>query len=422
MQNAGREMTMTISTATSSAVAIGPAGRAGWLLLTAALIVFAVSHPVHAAPEDAMTDADKTCLGCHGTEGMSKDLGEGKTLSLHIAGEGFAKSVHRPLGCAACHADIKLDKHPQTTKKIRSAREYSIAMVEVCRGCHDEVATLQQGSVHAMRLKGGNAAAPVCTDCHTAHAIIPKTAYDTCVGCHATAMSAHQKWLPNAVLHLEVVSCAACHAPAAQRMVDLRLYDAATRKWVAEKEGAPEFEKLARAADADGNGLDAAELSKLLAQINPDKTLPQKTLRGRIELRAGAQAHQLSDKTAAIRECGTCHRHGAEPFQKVTVSITSPGGKPLRYDAHQDVLSSVQSVESLGEFYAVGGTRNLVLDILFLLAVLGGLSVPIMHQSMKWLVRRQIKVAEANKAAAALNKPTGGAPGTGSDTDPPKQT
>ena len=420
MQNAGREMTMTISTATSSADTVGPSGRAGWLLLTAALVIFAVSHPVHAAPEDALTDADKTCLGCHGTEGMSKDLGDGKTLSLHVAGNGFAKSVHRPLGCAGCHADIKLDKHPQATKKIRSAREYSIAMVEVCSGCHGEVAALQQDSVHAVRLKAGNAAAPVCTDCHSSHAIIPKTAYDTCVGCHATAMSAHQKWLPNAALHLEIVSCAACHAPAAQRMVDLRLYDGVTRKWVAENEGAPEFEKLARAADADGNGLDAAELSKLLAQINPDKTQPQKTLRGRIELRTGAQAHQLSDKTAAIRECATCHRHGAEPFQKVTVSITSPEGKPLRYDAHQDVLSSVQSVASLGEFYAVGGTRNLVLDILFVLAVLGGLSVPIMHQTMKWLVRRQLRMAEAGKAAAPNDLQSDAQrPGSGGG-DPPK--
>jgi hypothetical protein len=30
-------------------------------------------------------------------------------------------------------------------------------------------------------------------------------------------------------------------------MVDLRLYDGTTRKWVAEKDGEPRFEKLARA-------------------------------------------------------------------------------------------------------------------------------------------------------------------------------
>src|SRR5205809_892001 len=76
-------------------------------------------------------------------------------------------------------------------------------------------------------LRAGNRWAPVCTDCHGSHAVTPKTAYNTCVACHEAAMVAHRKWLPNAGLHLEVVSCAACHAPGSQRTVDLRLYDGA---------------------------------------------------------------------------------------------------------------------------------------------------------------------------------------------------
>jgi hypothetical protein len=385
--------------------------------LATMLALVSATHAVPAGAAGDLSDGDKTCLGCHAQEGFAKDLGEGKTLSLQVPGEAFAKSVHLPLGCAGCHSDIKLDKHPQATKKIRSAREYSIAMVKMCGGCHEDASKQNAMSIHATRLKAGNESAPVCTDCHSTHAIIPKTAYDTCVACHATAMSAHQKWLPNAGLHLEVVSCAACHAPAAKRMVDLRLYDGATRKWVTEKDGAPGFEKLARAADADGNGLDAAELRNLMAQINRDATLPQKTLRGRVELRTGAEAHQLSDKTKAIKECATCHRQGAEPFQTVTVSIISPDGKPLRYDAHKDVLSSVLSVESLREFYAVGGTRNSVLDILFVLAVLGGLAVPIGHQILKRIVKRQLAIEEANKAAAGDAGGSGpGAKSDGGDT------
>lgn len=386
----------------------------------AAALAFVCAIPAAAGD---LSDGDKTCLGCHAQEGLTKDLGAGGTLSLHVAGDAFAKSVHLPLGCAACHADIKLDSHPQTTKKIRSTREYSIAMAEVCRGCHDDASRQHEGSIHAARLKAGNERAPVCTDCHGSHAILPKTAYDTCVACHAPAMSGHQKWLPNAGLHLEVVSCAACHAPAPKRMVDLRLYDGAAKKWVVEKDGAPEFERLARAADTDGNGLDAAELRNLMAQINGDATLPQKTLRGRIELRAGTEAHQLSEKARAIKECASCHQHGAEPFQTVTVSITSPEGKPVRYNAHKDVLSSVLSVESLREFYAVGGTRNSVLDILFVLAVLGGLAVPIGHQIMKRIVQRQLALEEANKAAAALRDAGSSTPvarGGGDDAPKPR--
>lgn len=385
-------------------------------LIAVLLALIAATHAMPAAAAGDLSDGDQACLGCHAQEGLAKDLGEGRTLSLHVPGDAFAKSVHLPLGCAACHADITLDKHPQITKKISSAREYSIAMVAVCSGCHDEASKQHEGSVHAARLKAGNEMAPVCTDCHSSHAILPKTAYDTCVACHATAMSGHQKWLPNAGLHLEVVSCAACHAPAPKRMVDLRLYDGTAKKWVVEKNGAPEFEKLARAADTDGNGLDAAELRNLMAQINRDATQPQLTLRGRVELRVGTEAHQLSEKTRAIKECASCHQHGAEPFQTVTVSITSPGGKPVRYNAHKEVLSSVLSVDSLREFYAVGGTRNSVLDILFVLAVLGGLAVPIGHQTMKRIVKKQLAREEADKAAAALRD--AGKPGAG---DAPKQ-
>lgn len=389
--------------------------------LIALIFALVAATPATSAAAGVLSDADKTCLGCHAMEGLAKDLGEGRTLPLQVHGEAFAKSVHQPLGCAACHADITLDKHPQITKTIRSAREYSIAMVEVCRGCHDDASRQHEGSVHAARLKAGNERAPVCTDCHSSHAILPKTAYDTCVACHATAMSGHQKWLPNAGLHLEVVSCAACHAPTAKRMVDLRLYDRKTKKWGAGKDGTPEFEKLARAADTDGNGLDAAELRNLMAQINRDATQPQQTLRGRIELRVATEAHQLSEKTRAIKECASCHQQGAEPFQTVTVSITTPEGKPLRYNAQKDVLSSVMSIESLREFYAVGGTRNRVLDILFVLALLGGLAVPIVHQTMKRIVKRQLAAEEAQQAAA-LRDAGDIAPGAGDgDGDTPKR-
>jgi hypothetical protein len=378
-------------------------------LVIAAFAAFFLIFPVRfmaadAAPADKLSDGDKQCLGCHGFDGLKKELPGGKILSLHVQGDGFAKSVHGVIGCASCHADVDLKTHSQKPKTIASSREYSIAMAKVCGGCHAEALKHNEGSIHATLLGKGNMAAPVCTDCHGTHAISPKTAYDTCVGCHLAAMDAHQKWLPNAGLHLEVVSCAACHAPKAQRMVDLRLYDGAAKAWVSEKQGKPEFENMARAADADGNGLDALELQKLMGQINHDEAAPHKNLRGRIELRTGVEAHQLSGKLNAIKDCASCHQQGAEPFQSVTISIVSAEGKPLRYKAQKEVLSSVLSVESLREFYAVGGTRNVLLDMLLILAVLAGVSVPIGHQILKRIVTKQLERAAQQDAAT---KPKG---------------
>jgi hypothetical protein len=351
-------------------------------------------------PADSLSDGDKQCLGCHGSDGLTKDLADGKSLSLHIPGDVFAKSVHATMGCAACHAEVDLKTHPQKPKAIASAREFSVNMAKVCAGCHDEAVKHNQASVHETLRAGGSASAPVCTDCHSSHAVTPRTAYDTCVACHQSAMQAHQKWLPNAGLHLEVVACAACHAPAAQRMVDLRLYDGAAKKWVAEKDGRPEFENMARAIDADNNGLDVLELRKLLGQINRDEGLQAKNLRGRIELRTGVEAHRLSGKLQAIRDCAVCHQQGAEPFQNVTVSMVSAEGKPLRYKAQKEVLGSVLTVDALREFYAVGGTRNVLLDALLVLAVLGGLAVPIGHQILKKIITRQL-AREAQRDAAA---------------------
>jgi len=374
-------------------------------LVAAALAVFLVLFPMTfvtaaAGAADSLSDGDKQCLGCHSFDGLKKDLADGKTLALHIQGDAFAKSIHGVIGCAACHAGVNLRTHSRAKKKIASAREYSVAMTQVCSGCHAEALKQNEAGLHAMLLGKGNLSAPVCTDCHGTHAISPKTAYDTCVGCHQTAMGAHQEWLPNAGLHLEVVSCAACHAPTAQRMVDLRLYDGVAKKWVAEKEGLAEFEKMARAADADGNGLDALELRNLMGQINRDPAGPQKNLRGRIELRTGVEAHRLSGKVSAIKDCASCHQQGAEPFQNVTISIVSVDGKPLRYKAQKEVLSSVLSVESLREFYAVGGTRNVLLDILLILAVLAGVSVPIGHQILKRIVKKQLEREAQDNASA----------------------
>jgi hypothetical protein len=341
---------------------------------------------------DSLPEADRQCLGCHATEGMKKDLQDGGALSLHVSGDEYAKSVHKANGCGSCHSEVDIKSHPPSKRDIKSARQYSIERAETCRLCHEEAFKQHEGSVHAARIREGSPLAPVCTGCHGSHSVTPKTAYETCIGCHAAALDAHRKWLPNAGLHHEVVSCAACHAPAVLRMIDLRLYDPAAKQWVAEKEGAAQFEKLARSVDADGKGLDPGELRKLLDAINRDG-IPRKTLRGRVELRTGVEAHQLSGKANAIKACDNCHRIDAEPFRNVTVSITGPDGRPVRYRAQAEVLTAALAVESLPEFYAIGGTRSKLLDALFVLVLLGGAGVPLGHMTVRWLARKRLEKA-----------------------------
>ncbi|MCC6473186.1 MAG: hypothetical protein IT514_05515 [Burkholderiales bacterium] len=460
-------------------------------LIAAFLGLAAAAHTVVAAAPEAkaaaqtvakLSDADNTCLACHSFEGMEKKFASGEKLSLQVLGASFAQSVHASAGCAGCHADVDVAKHPGPAKKFKTAREHSLAFTGVCRNCHEDKFKLYEGSVHEKLLKSGVDAAPVCTDCHNPHSVKARAAlasisgvscrkchepiFDAyaasmhgtargklghsaapicadchrahdigfagasdrlkaaCLGCHQGVADVHARWLPNAARHLDVIACAACHSPAAERKVDLRLVESGTQARVAEGDGNAELENRLAAADKDGKGIDAIELWNVLREINRDRGEGRTTLRGRLEVRTGVQAHQLADKSQALRTCETCHRQGADPFQNVSVSIIGVDGRPLRQEVQKEVLTSVLSVDSMGGFYAVGGTRIKLLDLLLVLSVLGGLAVPVGHQMLRWMVRRHLRLqAEAARAAAgaaAGGEASGGPSGPGASRAPGK--
>ena len=420
----------------------------GATLALVVMVVLGVTSLTARAAERAVSKATQQCLDCHSVKGLEKKLANGETLALHVDGAAFAKSAHNLLGCAVCHADATLENHPPVKKKIASVRENSLAMQKVCSSCHADQFKEHEGSIHAALLREGNPVAPVCTDCHNPHAAVPKASYDVasgapcskchgsvfeayagsvhgqarkqgrveapvcstchsahdvkaaaggekikdnCHACHSGALPAHQNWLPNAALHLKTISCAACHAPGVKRRVDLRLYDSAAQKRIAEKEGVPQFEMRARAIDTEGKGLNAIALQSLLREFSRDGMEGKAILRGRLEVDSGVEAHQLADKAKAVGQCETCHRAGSDPFQRVTISIAGPDGRLVRYGAQQEVLSSATSIDSIGGFYVIGGTRIKLLDMLVALALLVGVGVPIVHLTLGWLSRRYAK-------------------------------
>ena len=410
-------------------------------MLALAVAVLAVTSLTARAAGGALSQLDQQCLGCHAAKGLEMKLANGDKLSLQVDGAAFAKSVHNKIGCAVCHANTSFENHPPVKTKIAGSREYSLEMNKICQSCHAPVFKLYEGSIHAALFREGNSYAPVCTDCHSPHAVMAKASYDTasgapcskchdsiftayagsvhgkatlacsnchrahdvspatkadqlkgtCLGCHQDAQADHQKWLPNAKRHFDAVSCPACHSPAAKRKVDLRLYDNVARQSVTEKAGVPQFESRARSADAKGVGLDAMALHSLLREFNREGIDNKTTLRGRLEVSTGVEAHQLARASQAVRDCAKCHQQGADPFQSVTVSIVGPDGRPVRYGAQPEVLNSIISVDSLSGFYAIGGTRIKLLDWLLALAVLGGIGVPVGHLTINWLVRRYAK-------------------------------
>ena len=424
--------------------------RVNWigLLVAAALLAAA---PAALAAGSSPDDPDAKCLKCHSKK-LKKQLEDGETLFLQIDGEIFGDSVHRVIGCTGCHRDVAKSKHP-ARHPIASAREYSLKHNQTCSQCHEANHTEYKDSVHAQMLAAGNVSAPVCSDCHSSHSIQQRAVYEpvsgepcsgchqdiyqayeesvhgqarahgnviredhvkapicsdchqshqvtavaavnylrgTCLECHDTAMDAHEQWLPNAGMHLTSVACAACHSPMAERRVDLQLYDKLNRVPVAQATD-PVLDARIEAIDAEGDGLTPVELWKLVRSGSKDGQITDVTLRGRMEVSTGVDAHRIAPRSEAVRSCESCHQGGADAFQQVTVSVSLPDGRKQRFDANANVLNSVVSVDSVKDFYAPGGTRIRLLDGLVLLAIFGGLAVPIGHITLGRILRNRNK-------------------------------
>jgi hypothetical protein len=211
----------------------------------------------------------------------------------------------------------------------------------------------------------------------------------------------HKDWLPNAALHFEAISCPVCHVPGAQRRVNLRLYDNVEKRQLSEKTGIPLFEKRTDAADAGNLGLDERALWSLLSDFSQDGGKGRTVLRGRLEVRSGIEAHQISEKSKAISDCNTCHRQGAEAFQSVSLTIASPDGRPIRHGVQKDVLNSLLATQSVRGFYAIGSTRIKLLDYALVLALLVGVGGPLAHLGITWLFRNVREKRRAKDSAAS---------------------
>jgi hypothetical protein len=419
----------------------------GSLLLALALFGSAPATLLAQDQTETASDPDAKCVRCH-SRGLKKKLEDGETLSLKVDVEAFGSSVHRVIGCTGCHRDVAKGKHP-SRQPIESRRAYSIERNQTCRQCHRAKSDAYEDSVHARMVREGSEDAPLCSDCHSAHEVQSSATYDpkngqpcsachagifeayeesvhgtarregnrirgshvtapicadchkehdvsavaatdylvdTCLDCHEVAQLAHEQWLPNASMHMNSVGCAACHAPEAPLRVDLQLFD---READAPVNSSPRYAPFReRLADLDSDGtLGAMDLWKLVRLTEREGMSTDITLRGRLEVANGMDAHRLADSTQATRSCESCHESRSESFRNVTVSITRPDGRRERFEADSEVLSSVFSVDTISGFYAPGGTRIKLLDYLLILAILGGLAVPVIHITLGKIVR-----------------------------------
>ncbi len=376
------------------------------------------------------------CLTCH-SKPLTRAI-NGQTVSLTIDEAWLKGSVHRQHECTDCHTAYSKAFHP-APKTLASARDLGRLASETCERCHFRQAVqlhdsihrtlLQQGvqavpgcsdchgshqigpvarmetldgvpckkchretydaykaSVHGMRLSSGNAGAPLCAGCHRAHDVKPAMASssprDMCLGCHPAFEKDHGQWLPNPQAHLQMVSCTACHVPLTfKRRIYLRLTDAASGKLLAEQE----VQTYLRASGANEKQIGPKALWQLFQDLNAERKVKIGVV---VSMNDSLHAHNLAPKARAVRTCEECHSADSTFFQSASLAVEGPDGREADSDIDPAVLQSVYGAMLFNRFYVMSGTRLKAMDYAGAAIILGGIAVPAVHGSLRFLTRR----------------------------------
>jgi len=162
-----------------------------------------------------------TCGKCHGNDAMARKHGLPNVYPQYIDSiHGFALSKEGLLvaaNCQSCHGSHHILSHnnPQSPT-------YKSNIPKTCGTCHAGITANYLGGVHGKAVASGDLKAPVCSDCHTAHAILQPTAATfrmqstpICGSCHKEKLSTYRdtfhSQLGSLGGYVETARCWDCH-------------------------------------------------------------------------------------------------------------------------------------------------------------------------------------------------------------------
>ncbi|HEX7616857.1 MAG TPA: cytochrome c3 family protein [Thermoanaerobaculia bacterium] len=163
-----------------------------------------------------------TCLRCHANIAVVPGAG-GPALNqpalFHdsIHGKALEKSgLKFAPNCANCHGAHAI-RDPKTDRESLVFRSNVPA---TCGSCHEKIIAEYGDSIHGTQLAKGNQKVPVCSDCHTAHAISAGSdarrlaILRECGGCHERQLKTYRDTYHGQVSAMgfsRVATCADCH-------------------------------------------------------------------------------------------------------------------------------------------------------------------------------------------------------------------
>jgi hypothetical protein len=162
-----------------------------------------------------------TCGACHGNDALAKKHGLPNVYPQYIDSiHGFALSKEGLLvaaNCQSCHGSHHILSHTDPQSPT-----YKTNIPKTCGTCHAGIAANYAGGVHGKAVAAGDLHAPVCSDCHTAHAILQPTeatfrmqSTPICGSCHKDKLSTYHdtfhSQLGSLGGYVETARCWDCH-------------------------------------------------------------------------------------------------------------------------------------------------------------------------------------------------------------------
>lgn len=260
---------------------------------------------------------------------MAQDSSSAACSSCHDVGQKMEKRAHAALSCTTCHAKHEEYPHPEGIPK------------PVCASCHQQVAAEHARGIHGQEIRKGNAAAPECSTCHgAAHEVqITKSAIfragvaETCGMCHSDMAreyqaSVHGKAVARSVAQAPI--CTDCHgehsilppsntaSPVSGRNIRATCGSCHGDVRLARRFGFPEDRLLS--FDASFHGLAAKSGSETVANCaschGVHNILPSSDPRSTINAKNLAAT------------CGRCHPGAGHRFAIGRVHFTEAGTEP----------------------------------------------------------------------------------------------
>ena len=163
----------------------------------------------------------KTCGTCHASETLAKKYGLQNVYATYMDSiHGYAVSKEGLLvaaNCMSCHGSHNILSH--NDPKSATARAN---IPNTCGACHGGVKDDYLNGVHGKLVAAGNQKAPVCTDCHTAHAILQPTeasfrmqSTPICGSCHKDQLATYRDTFHSQLGllggYVETARCWDCH-------------------------------------------------------------------------------------------------------------------------------------------------------------------------------------------------------------------